>query len=175
MVLGSPRATKTLIEYASASCSHCAAWSLEVLPQLQKSYIRTGKLRLVFREILTAPVELAAITYVLARAAGSARYFAVVEGVFKAQPRLFAPDTDVMDILRRIAREQGRLTDAQITAALSDETRIKALNLRVQRNAEAGDVTGTPTFFFEGTKLTGEQDFATLSGLIDHSLKVRGA
>src|SRR6266446_5502707 len=50
MVHGSKDAPVTLIEYASLTCPHCAAFQKEVVPSLNKDYVETGKVKLVFRE-----------------------------------------------------------------------------------------------------------------------------
>ena len=70
MVLGNPNAKVTVIEYASASCPHCARWNEDVYPAFKKKYVDTGKVKYVFREFLTPPTEVAAAGFLLARCAG---------------------------------------------------------------------------------------------------------
>ena len=48
-VLGSAKAPVTLVEYADLQCPYCAQWSRDALPTLVENYVRTGKLRIVFR------------------------------------------------------------------------------------------------------------------------------
>src|SRR5688572_4367834 len=50
MSLGDRNAPVTIIEYASMTCPHCAAFHNETMPRLKSEYIDTGKVRLVFRE-----------------------------------------------------------------------------------------------------------------------------
>jgi hypothetical protein len=50
MVHGSKDAKVTMIEYASMTCPHCAAFQAQVVPLLRKDYIDTGKVKLIFRE-----------------------------------------------------------------------------------------------------------------------------
>src|SRR5512139_2657733 len=50
MVHGQANAPVTIVEYASMTCPHCAAFNKDVIPQLTKDYIDTGKAKLVFRE-----------------------------------------------------------------------------------------------------------------------------
>ena len=50
MVLGKDDAKVTIIEYASASCPHCAEFATVELPKFEKEYIETGKVRQIFRE-----------------------------------------------------------------------------------------------------------------------------
>ena len=49
-VIGDENAPITIIEYASMSCSHCADFHVNTLPQLKDEYIDTGKVKFVFRD-----------------------------------------------------------------------------------------------------------------------------
>ncbi len=49
-VIGDNNAPVTIIEYASLSCSHCADFHLNTLPQLINEYVNTGKIKIVFRD-----------------------------------------------------------------------------------------------------------------------------
>jgi len=49
-VIGNDNAPITIIEYASMSCSHCANFHNNTLPDLKKEYIDTGKVKYVFRD-----------------------------------------------------------------------------------------------------------------------------
>src|ERR1700760_4511976 len=90
MSLGNPTAKVTVIEYASASCPHCAKFNNEVYPAFKAKYIDTGKVFYIFREFLTQPVELAAAAFMLARCAPRGRYFGVIDGMFHAQEEIYA-------------------------------------------------------------------------------------
>ena len=59
-VLGRADAPVTVIEYASFTCSHCAAFHNEVLPAFKARFIDSGQVRLVYRNLPTAPVNVAA-------------------------------------------------------------------------------------------------------------------
>src|SRR4051794_33849082 len=48
--MGPENAKVTIIEYASASCPHCANFYKTTFPALKKDYIDTGKSRFIFRE-----------------------------------------------------------------------------------------------------------------------------
>jgi protein-disulfide isomerase len=48
-VLGSPMARVTLVEYADVQCPYCAEWARRTLPYVVDRYVRTGRVRLVFR------------------------------------------------------------------------------------------------------------------------------
>src|SRR4030081_2505190 len=86
MVLGSPKASVTIIEYASMSCPHCAAFEENVIPMLKSKYIDTGAVRFVFREF---PLDIkAAAVSMLARCIAkddAAKFFGAVDTLFKQQ------------------------------------------------------------------------------------------
>src|SRR5690242_20526025 len=48
--LGPADAKVTIIEYASLTCSHCAAFHRDTYPKLKERYIDTGKVRFTLRE-----------------------------------------------------------------------------------------------------------------------------
>ena len=54
--MGSPNAKVTMIEYASMTCSHCAAFATKVYPTLKSKYIDTGKAKLILREFPLDPL-----------------------------------------------------------------------------------------------------------------------
>jgi len=85
--LGSPKAKVQVVEYASLSCPHCAKFNEEVFPAFKAKYVDTGQVRYTLREMLTPPAEVAAAGFLLARCAGPAKYFGVVDAVFRSQPR----------------------------------------------------------------------------------------
>ena len=49
-VLGDPKAPVTIVEYASLTCSHCAHFHIQILPEIKKKWIDTGKVKLVYRD-----------------------------------------------------------------------------------------------------------------------------
>lgn len=154
MTLGNPKAKVTVVEYASASCSHCARWNEEVWPTFKTKYVDTGRVHYVFREFITAPPALASAAFLMARCAGKDKYFTVLDAVFRAQPEMFSTG-DIRGVLVRIAQSSG-MTEEQFTQCVSDEKSLKALNDRVEKYAREAQISGTPTFVVNGKKLDGE-------------------
>ncbi len=163
--LGSPRAPVTVIEYASVGCPHCAVWANEVFPGFRAKYIDTGKVRFVFREMLTGNGALAAAGFLTARCATSDKYFQVVDDVFAQQAEL---GREGVDALARIALRAG-ISRERFEACLRDEAALKALNERTTADAKAHDVTGTPTFFVGDERLDGEQTLEQLDAAISRA------
>src|SRR3712207_2764373 len=77
VALGPADAKVTIIEYASLTCSHCAAFHRDTYPELKKRYIDTGKVRFVLREFPLDP--LATAGFMLARCDGNDKYYPVTD------------------------------------------------------------------------------------------------
>jgi protein-disulfide isomerase len=160
MVLGSPQAPVQFVVYASASCPHCAHWWTTVLPQVRKTFIDTGKVKLVFREFLTPPSEFAAAGFILARRIPG-KYFQVLTTVFQKQEDIYRSE-QLFEGLQAIGKQYG-LSDAQFKAALDDQAALKGVNDRFFRAINQDNIESTPTFFVNGAPIVGEADFAALS------------
>jgi protein-disulfide isomerase len=163
MSLGSPKAKVTVVEYASVGCPHCATWAIEVWPAFKKTYVDTGKVRFIYREMLTGNPALAGAGFLTARCAGPAKYFQVVDAVYRAQAEIIQAG-DAYAPLVRIAKDAG-LSEEQFNACLHDNAQVEALKARETRAEEDG-VTGTPTFMVNGKRVEGEHTLPELGAAI---------
>jgi protein-disulfide isomerase len=164
MSMGNPNAKVTVIEYGSASCTHCAHFNNDIFPAFKTKYIDTGRVRYVFREFLTEPVNLAAVSFLIARCAGKDKYFSVLDAVFHAQADIYKTG-DADTAMHKIAQDAG-LSEAQQTACLNDKAAIDALNARVKGYVDNDKITGTPTFFVDGERMEGVQTLDKLDAAI---------
>jgi protein-disulfide isomerase len=172
-VMGNPRAPVTVVEYASLSCPHCARFDINIFPELKRKYIDTGRVRYVFREFLTPPEDVAAAGFLLARCAGPARYFTVVDEIFHRQAEMFQTD-QVYPILMQIGQANG-LSPDQFKACLTDKADNDALNKRVQKAVNVDHVEYTPTVRVNGheirTPATREIELADVDQSVQAALK----
>jgi len=149
--LGRSKAKVWVEEYASLSCVHCAHFNNEVFPAFKARYIDTGKVRYTLHEILTSPTEFAAAGFLTARCAPPAKYYAVIDAIFRGREAMFSGD-DVRGGLLTAAKSAG-VTAAQFDACLNDPAALEALNARVAKNAVDGEIHATPTFVVNGVKV----------------------
>ena len=170
MTLGAPEGAKvTVVEYASVTCSGCAAWNEQVWPQFKAKYVDTGKVRYVFREFPTPPQDMAVAGFLLARCAGEDRYFHVVDQIMRSLPALHS-GTPPRDILLRTARDAG-LSEAQFQTCVADPEGVAAMEKRIKAAQDAG-VTGTPTFMING-EVVADRSLDGLSQRIDPLLSAK--
>jgi protein-disulfide isomerase len=164
MVKGNPKAKITVVEYGSATCGHCAAWYNENFAKFDKTYIATGKVKYVFREVITPPAELDYALYLLARCASVAKspkapdsnaYFSIVDGFWAVQSKVYASG-DIRPTLDTLTKQAGLTPDAT-TACLKDQKALDALESTMEANLTKDNVESTPTFFVNGTRVAGHE------------------
>ncbi|MGH7029602.1 MAG: thioredoxin domain-containing protein [Stellaceae bacterium] len=168
-ILGNPAAPITIIEYASMTCPHCAHFTEDILPEIKKKWIDTGKAKLVLRDF---PLDDEAVhASMIARCAPPDRFYAYVDTFFADQEKwVEAPDYQAE--LTRLA-ELGGMSKDQVGKCLNDTAlKNQVLSSRLAAGNQLG-VNATPTFFVNGTKFTGEPTVAkfdqVLSGLSQKS------
>jgi protein-disulfide isomerase len=160
MTLGPDTAKVTVIEYASATCPHCAAFYNETFLTLKKEYIDTGKIKFVFREFPHQDAALAA--FMLARCAPKEKYFPLIDVFFATQPEW---TQNPLEGLNKIAQQAG-FTKESFDACMKNETVAKDI-LAVRSKAEGFGVTGIPTFFVNGERFEGETTIEAFRAKID--------
>jgi protein-disulfide isomerase len=163
MELGNKDAKVTVVEYASASCPHCAAFYNDVFPTLQKNYIDTGKIRFIFREFPHNDAALGA--FMLARCAPKEKYFPLVDVFFKTQETWLA---DPLKGLTDIALQAG-FTQESFKACIENKDVAKGI-LEVRSKADTFGVTGIPTFFINGKKYEDEPKLEPFTKYLDSLL-----
>jgi protein-disulfide isomerase len=150
-VLGSPDAPVEVIEYASLTCHHCASFHNDVLPQVKKELIDTGKVRLVYRDFPLDRVALEAA--ILARCLPPERYFPVLSILFSKQDD-WSHAKDPVEPLARIGTLAG-LSRPTYDACRAD----KALQDSIVQSRFEGEnkhgVESTPSFVIGGKNYKG--------------------
>lgn len=171
MALGAPEGAKvTVVEYASVTCPHCALWQKNTWPAFKAKYVDTNKVRYVFRELPTPPVDAATAGFLVARCAGPDKYFDVVHQLMATQQEMLT--SSPRDWLLRTAQAAG-LSEQQFNDCVTDKDAVAAMEKRVQFARTQG-VTGTPAFYVNDQQVLtpgGEgASLADLSTAIDAEL-----
>ena len=150
-ILGNPEAPITIVEYASLTCPHCAHFTNDVLPELKKKWIDTGKAKLVLRDYpLDEPALRAAM---IARCAPPDRYYGYVDIFFGAQEK-WVTARDYRDALARLVKLGGMSREEFDNCLKNTALENKIVEGRLIASKEL-DVNSTPTFFINGIKFTG--------------------
>ena len=150
-ILGNPGAPITIVEYASMTCPHCAHFADEVLPEIKKKWIDTGKAKLVLRDF---PLDESALkASMIARCAPPDRFYAFIDTLFSTQEQ-WVMASDYQAALARLAKLGGMGKD-EFDACLANKTlENKIVEGRLVASKQL-DVNATPTFFVNGNKFNG--------------------
>ena len=152
LYLGSETAPVTIYEYASFTCSHCAAFHRDVFPKLKAEYIDTGKVRFAQRDVYFDEVGLWA--GILARCGGDEKYYPIGAMLMDEQKDWLSAKTgdEMTANLKKIGAKAG-MTGEQIDACWADQAKVESLVATYQQNAVADKIEGTPTFIIGGEKV----------------------
>ncbi len=164
--IGRPDAPVTIVEYASMTCPHCAAFHNEQFEALKERYIDTGKVRLVFQNFILNTVDLRAS--MMARCAPDGQFFGLVKVLFRSQGN-WARSTDPVAELAKLGRLAG-IDEKTFEACMSSEPLIDGL-VKLREQGSAAGVISTPTFVINGERVVGGHTIDELAAIIDPLLK----
>jgi protein-disulfide isomerase len=163
-ILGKSDAPVTIVEYASATCPHCAAFHKDVFPQLKSEFIDTGKVKFIFREFPFDDLALAA--FMLARCAPPEKYFPMLDILFEQQQVWASKEARVE--LGKIAQLAGIGSDG-FDKCLKNEDLAKGIMAIRDKAANTYGVEATPTFFVNGKQIRGEHSIDQFRKLISEA------
>jgi protein-disulfide isomerase len=195
-VLGNADAKVTVIEYASPTCPHCAAFSNDVRPAFEDAYVKTGKVKFIVRPFTRNNVD--AAIFLLAEAAAFATDnpgTALVASGASSEPvavataaKAYSPAaveaynnvlstyfktqatwlsaSDSYTALLGVATQLGFSKDV-FDATLKDRKAVAPLETMRDQALNDFKLTGTPTFYVNGKILTGEKTLENFKAEID--------
>lgn len=166
MQIGNPEATVTVTEYASFTCPHCANFHKNQFQELKTNYIDTGKINFVYREVFFDRYGLWAS--MVARCDES-KYFGISDLIYNGQSAWSkGTPAEIADNLRKIGRVAG-LSEDQLDACLTDADKAQSLFAWFKVNAEADDISSTPTFMINGEQYS-NMDYSEFAAILDEKL-----
>lgn len=166
MVLGSPDAKVTIVEYASLTCPHCAHFHKDTLPKIKSEFVDTGKVKLVYRDFPFDEASLRAA--MMARCAGKERYFGFLDALFSTQ-EAWANPNGWKTGLARIGKLGGMSQETFDKCLVDKSVEDAILAKRLEGNQKYG-VDSTPTFFINGEKVSGAYPFEHFAEVIKRKL-----
>lgn len=172
-VLGNPDAPVKVVEYASLTCGACAAFAQTGADPLKEDYVSTGVVSFELRNQVHNPFDRTLARLVRCGAPESFHPLAhqvwlnlgplqqqmqagvaTLEGAENLPPEqlypLIAEVSGFYDFFaaRGISRDQA-------ATCLADAASVDAIQTRSDQQSTEFEVTGTPTFFVNGTKVDG--------------------
>ena len=164
--MGNPAASVTMIEYASATCPHCAAFHVNILPSVKKEYIDTGKVKFIFREF---PLDSLALgVSMLTRCLPEAKFFDVTEEFFRTQEtwaRAQNPEAEITKITTKAGMDKSTFD-----ACISNQEMAKSMVEYSRKSGKDFAIKGTPAVFLNGVAMDDVRELAKVRSAIDAAL-----
>jgi protein-disulfide isomerase len=172
IILGDKNAPVTLIEYASLSCNHCANFHQNVFPYIDKNYIKTGKVKFIFRDFpLNQPAALASVVarcHASNNNNSSETYYKFIKVLFETQSS-WAFNNNFFEKLRSIAKLDSMSSQQFDDCVNNDDLINKILEKRLEAAKNIG-INSTPSFVLNGKAIGGYRNFKKFKEVIDNEL-----
>lgn len=167
-ILGNRNAPITVIEYASMSCSHCANFHQNTLPQLVEEYVNTDKIKIVFRDFpLNYPALMGSM--ILQCIDKEIRY-EYLSALFILQSQWVNPEIEITKKELFKIMQTGGMTKNQFNECLGNtdlEQKILQGLIEVKNEFNIGT---TPSFLINGYLLEGNKPIKDFKKIIDNIL-----
>lgn len=164
VIKGSEKAPVTLVEFSDYQCPFSERFFNQTLPQIEKNYIKTGKVKMVFRNYPLAFHQNAQKTAEAAECAGEqGKFWEFHDTIFKNQKDLDL--TSLKKYAKNLGLETKKFNDCLDSGKMAAQ---------VQKDTSEGSkygVSGTPCFFVNGLKIEGAMPFAAFEEAIEKELK----
>lgn len=171
---GSPTAPITVYEMSDFQCPYCRQHALETFPELERSYIQTGKVRWVFLNFPLTSIHhnaAAAAEFALC-GARLGKFWALHDLLFKYQ-ETWAPLKEPGPFLVSLIDSAGVPRQPMETCLTAGAARAE-----LEADAQAAQRSGaqsTPTFYIEGGLLVGAQPVGLWKEILDSIYKAKRA
>jgi len=162
-VKGDPNAPVTIVEWSDFECPFCARFYRDTMGQIEKEYIDTGKVKIVFRDFPLSFHQQAQKAAEAAECSGEQGQF------WEMHDKLFEEGvTGGVSSFKQYASELG-LDTAKFDSCL-DSGKMASEVAKDMQDGVAVGITGTPGFIINGQLVSGAQPFANFKQVIDAAL-----
>lgn len=156
-VLGSSSAPLTLVEFSDYQCPFCGRFFKDTYPIIKEAYVKTGKLRYVYRDYPLPFHKEAEKAHEAANCAGEqGKYWEMHDRIFGNQAQMQVQN------LRESAEALG-VNMLAFNACLDSGKYADEIKKDIEDGNKAG-VQGTPTFILGQTRETGEVEGPLIRG-----------
>lgn len=159
-VIGENSAPITMVEFSDFQCPFCARFFTTTFPSLHENYIKTGKVKLVYRDF---PLDF----HPQAMPAAMASECAHEQGRFREMHDLlfnnqaeWVGNEKAVETMQGYAKKLG-LSSAQFNSCMKDNKYASEIRKDIIDGSAVG-VSGTPSFFINGKYLSGALPYETV-------------
>ncbi|HET9292768.1 MAG TPA: thioredoxin domain-containing protein [Gemmatimonadales bacterium] len=168
---GNPAATVTVYEMSDFQCPYCRRFAIETFPELDRDYVKTGKIRWVFVNFPLPRHPNAAPAAEVAMCAGrQGAFWPVHDLLFKYQDTwapLASPAEFFLSLADSAKIDRKVLGSCLESGAVREEVKSDA------QGAVRSGANSTPTFYIEGGLLAGAHPAGVFRPILDSIITAR--
>ncbi len=166
IVLGNDDAPVKIKIFSSLTCPHCANFHMEVIPEIEKNYVKFGKVQLIF---LDFPLDLASLNASkLLHCLDKKKQIKFLGTIYENQAK-WTSGSDLSEInnnLKEMVKDLG-ISPTEFEKCLNNETvENNILNIRIEGQRKYS-INSTPTIIINEKKFEGSTDFKNMKKKID--------
>ncbi len=162
-VLGDKKAPVTIVEFSDFECPFCGRFFQQTFPQINENYIKTGKVKLIYRDF---PLGFHAQAQ---KAAEAAECAGEQEKYYKMHDKLFTDGVQGGVASFKIFAADIGLNTAKFNDCLDSGKMASEVQKDQSDGAQYG-VSGTPAFFVNGQLISGAQPYEAFAQAIEQAL-----
>ncbi len=144
---------------------------LTVEPQVVEEYVRTGKVKLVFRDVLNHGERSERASEAAASAGRQGQFWPMHALLFAEQPTVTdTPNAQLVPLMQRYAATLPTLDQAAFARSLAERATFAAIKAADAEQRKRG-ITSQPIFEIGQQRLLGLQSFEAMQKAIEAALK----
>lgn len=146
--LGSPTAPATLTVFEDPQCPFCRQWNIDTLPTVVRDYVRTGRVRLVYRGIVVIGANSVAGLRANYAAGNQNKLWNMTEALYERQG---SENSGWITI--PVIKDAAREIHANVAKLIkdADSKGVTATLTQTAKQASSLGINGTPTFAIQKT------------------------
>ena len=175
-VKGDTNAPVIMVEFSDFQCPFCSIFYQNTLPLIDDNYIKTGKVKLVFRDYPLGFHQNANAAHIASECANKqGKFWQYHDELFSKQQEWQGLDSNAVSEKFLAYADELDLDRSQFVSCTKDVSIQQEIQFDTQEGTKYG-TSGTPTFFIGNekngfTKLVGAQPFAAFQVVIEDHLK----
>lgn len=156
-VIGDPNAPITLVEFSDFQCPYCARFFKTTFPLIEENYIKTGKVKWIYRDFPIGKHAQAELTAQTAECADEQGKFKEMHDLlFEKQPE-WAENDEAPKLMKNYAKQLG-LNAPKFNECLDSKKYALEVRKDLVDGATSG-IAGTPGFFVNGKVISGAMPY----------------
>jgi len=167
-IKGNPNALVTIVEFSDFQCPFCVKFYKDTYKDIENDYIKTGKVKFVYRDFPLPNHQFAEGAAIAAECAGlQNNYYEMYSMLFDYG--VSGNKQTYIDYAKTIG-----LDETAFTTCINSDVTYSEIKQDTKDGKDLG-ISSTPSFFINGEEVVGSQPYSVFKEVIDRKLQEAGS